>query len=171
LAQDMELLESSVGDALSGRHCVSAWLGYGNVLFLGFGPDLIPLRTPEGRHTIPPYELQTSIAEWCLRGDTTADLEDEAEFAEEAVSALIGLSVVRWQLTPALGLRIEFTGSRLLEITPPSEIDAEDKDLDWWWLCLPDFQFVGVGGNGHVISGRTDGPARRQSAEPKFARD
>ena len=37
--------------AFEGRRCVSAWLGYGDVLYLGLGHDLITGRNSEGRHS------------------------------------------------------------------------------------------------------------------------
>ena len=157
-----ELLDEALAAALSGHRCVSAWLGYGNALFLGFGSEVVSPRNPDGRRTVPPYELQTSMA---------ADSDDERESAERAVEALVGRVVVRWQLKDHHGLEVEFAGGWLLEVIPPSEIDPDWSDLDEWWFCLPGSRFVGVGSDGRVVAGWSDRPKGSHNSEPDAATD
>jgi hypothetical protein len=71
-----ELLANAIAETLSGCRCVSAWLGYGNALFLGFGSEMIAPRNSQGRRTKPPYELQTSMAGWRVSGDEAASSTD-----------------------------------------------------------------------------------------------
>ena len=44
-----DILVDAVAEAFSGHRCASAWLGYGNVLFLGFGGAPIEPFTPAGQ--------------------------------------------------------------------------------------------------------------------------
>jgi hypothetical protein len=170
--QGFELLEATVVEALSGHRCVSGWLGYGSALFLGFGSEQLPERDANDRRTEPPYELQTSMAGWRVGGATSADSESEREAAEGAVRALVGRSVVRWRLIDRGGLVVEFAGGCRLEVLPPSEVDPERSDLDdEWWFCMPGSRYVGVGGGGRVIEGRTDQQPNVQDAEPGAAAD
>src|SRR5687767_4922408 len=112
-----DLLDNAIAQALSGHRCVSAWLGYGHVLFIGFGSELVPQR-PDGRHSDPPYELQTSLSEWRVTAGAGVTGESGREGAELAVAELIGRSVVRWRLTDRYGLEIEFDGGWTLELLP-----------------------------------------------------
>jgi hypothetical protein len=141
------LLADAVAEALSGHHCVSAWLGHGNALFLGFGSGPTRPPTPDGRHPVPPFELQTSMADWRV-GAVGGD--DGREPAERAVTDLVGRPVASWRLVGARALTVEFAGGRTLEFTPP---DESVPDLDEWWFCLPGSRFVGVSGTGQIIAG------------------
>jgi hypothetical protein len=153
------LLTDAVGEALSGHRCVSAWLGIGNALFLGFGSGSIAPRTAEGSRTNPPYELQTSMAGWRVVGDVSVSSETEQGPAERVVESLVGRSVVGWRLHDNHALEVEFTDGRLLEVAPSTEPAPEDHDLDEWWFCLPGWRYVGVGCGGRIVAGDTRGPA------------
>lgn len=156
--QDFELLEAAVSEALSGHRCVSGWLGYGSALFLGFGTEQLPERDASGRRTEPPYELQTSITDWRVVGETSTDSESERETTELNVRALVGRTVRCWWLIDRRNLIIEFADGCRLEVLPP-EVDAEWSDLDAWWFCMPGSRFVGIGRDGRIVKGRTDQPS------------
>jgi len=51
-----------LSEAFEGHRCVTAWLGYGSVLFLGFGETVLPALDQSGHHTQPPFELEINIA-------------------------------------------------------------------------------------------------------------
>jgi hypothetical protein len=87
---------------------------------------------------------------------------DDRERAESAITDLIGRSVVGWQLNGARVLRVEFTGSRTLEVQPPEELVP---DLDEWWFCLPGSRFVGVSGTGQIVAGDSGYAADRGAAD------
>ena len=146
-------LLGTIEEAISGHRCVTAWLGYGNALFLGFGPDVLPFRAPDGRRSKPPFELQTSLAGWRIDGEICASADDEPAVAELAVGELIGKPVVRWELQDERYLKIEFESDSQLQLLPPKEVDL---DLEEWWFCLPGSRYVGVGSDGRIVEGSTD---------------
>src|SRR4051812_21468797 len=93
------MLADALGEALSGRRCVSAWLGYGKVLFLGLGDAPSALCGPDGLRARPPYELETNFADWSVQlPGSSADADSTKEQAERAVGELIGRPVAGWQL-------------------------------------------------------------------------
>src|ERR671912_456299 len=47
-----DVLSDAVAEALDGHCCASGWLGYANVLFLGFGDAPMPWRTNDGGRTL-----------------------------------------------------------------------------------------------------------------------
>ena len=158
MPHNQSLLADAVAESLSGHRCVSAWLGYGNALFLGFGADPAHPRTPDGGQAVPPFELQTSMADWRV-GAVSCD--DARELAERAVEELIGRPVVGWQLEGGRALTVQFAGGRTLEVRPPEE---PVLDLDEWWFCLPGSRFVGVRGTGEVVSGDSGYDADRDGS-------
>jgi len=155
--KDYELLESAVTEALSGKLCISGWLGYGNVLFLGFGPELLPADQYLKNDFMPPYELQTNLAEWKLEIDAVmrADINSVNQVAEQAIHTLLGHMVQSWKLFDDGRLWIEFHEGCQLTITPFSEIDAEDNDSEFWWFCMPNSKYVGLAVTGQVVQGTT----------------
>src|SRR5437773_10472133 len=84
-----DLVAAALAEALSRNQCVSAWLGPGNVLFLGLGTAIIAERDPDGRRSTPPYELQTNFADWTIEcpGGPTIPAADP-DRSEEAAPAL-----------------------------------------------------------------------------------
>ncbi len=160
-----DLLEATVAEALSGRRCVSGWIGYGNALFLGFGADQLPERDDDGRRSKPPYELQTETAGWRVEGAAIADAESDREMAERAIRALVGRPVIHWRLIDRRALVVAFAGGWQLDVLPPAEVDPESGGGHEWWLCLPGSCYVGVGSGGRVVQGRTDQPLYSPNSE------
>ena len=157
----VNLLIDAISMALSGNRCVSVWLGYGNVLFLGFGVESMPARNLDGKRPTPPYELQTESASWILRGPTAACSEDDRLSANQALAGLLGQAVVAWRLDDNRCLQIEFSDNGAMEIIPSVKADSDSQQ---WWFCLPGSKFVGIGVGGRVISGTTDRPIESQSS-------
>lgn len=146
-----DILADAVAEAVSGHRCVSAWLGYGNVLFLGFGGAPIEPFTPAGRPAEPPYELHANMADWRVSGgDLAAGADDERDLAERAVSALLGRPVVAWRLGARHALSVEFAGGQLLEVVPLG--DADVADSDGWSVTLPGGRVVAVSCGGQVAA-------------------
>jgi hypothetical protein len=77
-------------EALRGSRCVSAWLGYGEVLFAGFGSEVLPEREPDGRRTRPPYKLHTNFADWWIEENGRAAHDETRASAERAAKGLVG---------------------------------------------------------------------------------
>ena len=161
MSRDRLILAISV--ALQGKICVSGWLGYGNALFLGFGSDVLPARSEDGRRSKPPYELQTSLAIWEIKSSTNADTESERAIASAAVQELIGLPVVAFTILNNLELLIEFRGSSSLRLRHTRGGDSTEIDLDLWWICVPGSRFIGVGYDGEIVVGSTLSPENDRS--------
>jgi hypothetical protein len=134
--------------ALTGRLCVSAWLGYGTVLFVGFGEHVLPERGADGRHPMPPYELQTNFADWSVLGPDGAVSADSGRGALEAAArSLIGRRVVGWELLALRGLQVAFAGGVELAVAP---WPASEGVADAWSLESPDGKVVAVSTGGQV---------------------
>jgi hypothetical protein len=146
----IEDLSEALRVALDGHRCVTAWLGYGNVLFLGFGPDVLSERASDGSRTIPPYEIQSSLADWNIGGAGGGD--DDRQTARSTIETLIGTAISGWSLSSDGSLRIDFSNGLTLELAP--SYDAESS-LDQWWLSEPATTYIGIGGNGQVVAGDT----------------
>ena len=139
-----------LGEAFTGHRCVTAWLGYGNVLFLGFGETVLPARSQGGQRTPPPFELQTNFADWFVDGPISASTtdSDRAQLAAAAES-LINEQIIDWNLSENTRLRIAFSGAKELEI---KAWNADEDLADAWCLKSPDGYILAVATNGrHVI--------------------
>ena len=71
------LLSDALAEALDGHRCASGWLGYANVLFLGFGDACISPHTGDGPPTEPPYEVNANKADWQIDGDGLSACADD----------------------------------------------------------------------------------------------
>jgi hypothetical protein len=148
-------------DAFSHR-CVSAWLGYGDVLFLGFGEHVMPrVRTGE-RHARPPYELSSNFASWRVEGPVAARWTDEGSPTERAdltaaAESLVGERVLAWELLDRLALRLVFTGSKVLVVEPWRTYDGIDEA---WSLTAPDDLILAVSNDGRTIIVPAETPVR-----------
>jgi hypothetical protein len=138
------LLTDGLAEALSGHRCVSAWLGYGEPLFMGFASELLPDRGFD-RQPEPPYELQTNFADWHLTAP---------DGGPAAINDALGWFVSGWQLPAPGHLTIQFAGGARLRVVPWSE------NREAWSLVLPGRRFVEVCCDGRVRAGRTDEPIR-----------
>jgi hypothetical protein len=111
-----------LNDAFNGRRCVSAWLGHGDVLFLGFGESVLPVRDSEGVRSEPQFELQTNLAAWSVTGpdiSVSSDPEEtDRQSLEAAAESLIGEQVVSWALRANNFLSLAFTGGKMLHVIP-----------------------------------------------------
>jgi hypothetical protein len=129
--------------AFDSRRCVTAWLGYGEVLFLGFGDAVLPEFDESQHRTEPPYELETHFADWSIQsGGQERSRDSERAQCESAASSLVGQEVAGWELFDRLGLKIRFGGS-LLTIRPSRESDSVPSE-DAWCLRAPDCRILAV---------------------------
>src|SRR5690348_13149496 len=96
----LELLKQQLEAGIPGRRCVEAWLGYGQVLFLGFGDEVIPEPGPEEPHQPAPYQLQTQYADWRVEegAECRGTADDVREHALAACELLLGRHAVDWHL-------------------------------------------------------------------------
>ena len=148
-----------LADAFAHR-CTSAWLGYGEPLFLGFGADVLPSSEPyvlpSGEsHVRPPYGLDTNYAAWRVEGPITArwadddDSPEAAQLLTAAVESLIGERVLSWTVLPdGISLQVMFTGSKTLTIEP---WPVADGIADAWSVHAPDGQILAVANDGRSV--------------------
>jgi hypothetical protein len=147
------VLTDGLAEALSGHRCVSGWLGYSEVLFLGFGSESLPERGADGWRPMPPYEVQTHFADWSVaQAERENGPDAERAAAEAAVAGLVGRPVVSWELGEAGSLAVRFDGGLLVRVSPwPESGEA-------WSLVMPEGRFIAVACDGRAAVGCTDDP-------------
>lgn len=147
-----------VDNALSGRLCVTAWLGYGQVLFIGFGDEPYEGGGADVRHPRPPVEIETNFAEWRIDGPgPIAVSDDELPTAESAAFDLIGRRVVNWGfIEPSIGLVVSFSGGKNLTIIPWADDDSRNTDA--WSITLPDDRVLAFSTCGKIAFASLDQP-------------
>ena len=140
-------------DAFLDRRCVSAWLGYGDVLFLGLGEDVLPVPgTGEGPAS-PPFKLNTNFAAWRVDGEVSAAWTDSDSGSNRtqlkaAAESLVGERVIGWELLERMGLRLTFTAAKVLTVEP---WPIEDGISDAWCIGSPDGRILAVATDGRVV--------------------
>jgi hypothetical protein len=149
-----EVAIEALSEALSGRTCSYAWLGYGNPLFLGFGKvwyESITLSRGTFDHRLAEYRVNTNFADWSLETMGSASMiQMDMDQAEEAVQALVGKRVSRWQLIEGRGLEIDFEDRLRVRVVPWT--DAESADTDAWHVSLRGNRVVAMSCDGRVAA-------------------
>lgn len=141
--RDTDLLAAAIEKAASGHMVVQAWLGYAEVLFLGFG-DTVMLPS-HGKHALPPYELQTFHARWsvCEGTRVVGTSDDDRQAAEAAIGRLVGRSIRDWSVEEQdMCLTVHLDGDMNLVVSPFS--DPCEGNEDAWSLRCPDGTHVVV---------------------------
>ena len=154
-----EMLPDALTETLSGHRCVSAWLGYGEVLFLGLGNVPIPERDADGRRIRPPYKLETNFATWSVQSlGSSVSADDTRDHAERAARDLIGRPVVGWHLGSGHTIRIDFGDDHSLQVVPMTGSDVVGKDA--WLVSMPNGRIVAVSCDGQVVAVDSKRPIR-----------
>jgi hypothetical protein len=157
-------LEESLNEAINGRRCTEAWLGYGEDLFLGFGGDKESDRTD----CIPPYELQSVFADWWIEDKTgiMATADDERAKAEEAARLLIRQTAVSWRFASfPLSLEIEFDGGMKVVIMPMADALERTLHEEAWNLRMPDGYYRFARWDGTLFALHKDEPCSNRPSE------
>jgi hypothetical protein len=162
---NFDAASEALSEALSGRICSYAWLGYGNPLFLGFGKvsqESITLSRGTFDHRVAEYKVTTNFADWSLEtlGPAASMILMDMDQAEHAVKALEGKQVLRWQLIEGHGLQIEFEGRLRLRVVPWKDAESADSDSDAWCVSLPGNRVVAVSCDGRVAAVDSRVPTR-----------
>jgi hypothetical protein len=157
----LDEIRMQLSTATAGKLCVQAWLGYAEVLFVGFGDAVLPYVPPGGRHHRPPYELQTGYADWRIEDDSgVLGLADEPYAAAEAAAQrLVGRKASGWQfIESSLALEIAFDGGLKLQITPMADTQASVFHKKAWSLRMPDDYYVQIKWDGTMCALHKDEP-------------
>lgn len=162
---NLNVANEALTEALTGRTCSSAWLGYGNPLFLGFGKvsyERVTLSRGDFVHQIVEYEVQTNLADWSLEtaGPPVLMIQMDDAQAEKAAHALIGHLVSGWQLIEGHGLQIDFEGGIRLRVLPWTDADSVERNTDAWCVSLPDNRIVAVSCDGRAVAVDSNMPIR-----------
>jgi hypothetical protein len=151
----LTIAEERLHTAIDGSLCIQAWLGYGEVLFLGFGDEPLPPRAPEERYPQPPYELPSNLADWWVQEDwrILVTSEDDRADAEAVAESLVGHRAMGWEfIGQSRSLRIRFDGGLVLSVVPFTDEDLLDKDA--WAMRGPDGLYLFATCHGELILGR-----------------
>lgn len=138
-------LISELEAAINGENvCVQAWLGIADVLFVGFGTEVLAPVPPKGKHPIPPYEINTNLSHWTVykKFQVVGSSHDDPR-ARAASDTLVGKTALTFLLSPDLRhLRIEFSEGIALEIIPYEKVKDDRDDFRVWDLRLTDGQYL-----------------------------
>jgi hypothetical protein len=156
-----EIKLSRLRAAFENQRCVSAWLGHGDALFLGFGNEVMP-RPLSGSHARPPYELETNYASWRVEREIHAEWSDSESGSDRAqltaaAESLVGETVVDWQFVDGATLRLVFTGEKVLVVEP---WQTDDGISDAWSLSAPDGKVFAVSNDSRIVVVESDLPIR-----------
>lgn len=132
-------LRAALAKALSGSKCIQAWLGYGSVIFIGFGTDEKDLQDIGRRFPVPPYQIVADVgAQWAVRasGRLQCDSSGNRATMEAWLAQLVGQPVVGWRFCVSTGaLLIGFGAGMVLEASPYHGF--RNKDAAVWSVRLP----------------------------------
>ncbi len=145
----------SLDTAIAGRRCVEAWLGYGQVLFLGFDDQANLVAAADSEDVHSPYCLQTVFADWTITRDdrVLGTVDDDATKAEAAARELLGQRAIRWAMSEStLWLEIDFDHGLQLRIAPRADNEA-NLHRNAWVLAMPDgcYQHVRWDGTAFIL--------------------
>jgi hypothetical protein len=151
-AVDFKALKTYLDNTLLNKLCVQAWLGYANVLFIGFGDTVIP-PTPKGSsHPIPLYELQFDFCDWWIEDQTRALIQSDYSDRDkiiETIEMLVGKKMECWSfIEPKCALELTFETGIRLKMTP--YLDGETTDPAWS-LRLENGAYFCVDWSGNII--------------------
>jgi hypothetical protein len=152
----LRVVERRLHEAFDTTVCVQAWLGIADVLFLGFGQELIE---PSSRRRIPPYELETFFSDWEVRDPSSmAGTGRPGNQPSAMVQSIVGSGVEQWSfLLPSYGLLIRFGNGCVLQVDPMPDEEFAEKEA--WAVRGPDRKAVKMSCNGHFYLVPVDQPA------------
>lgn len=143
MKQVRELVECELGRST----VVSAWLGYGDPLFLEFA------RASETRSDNPKSgaaycKLDTNFATWSVEGAINGNQERDARIRlESACQSLFDAVVHEIEVSEDGRLTLRFDGRRVLTVAP---WPLDDGLSDAWSLTLHDEKILAVSNAGQI---------------------
>ncbi len=143
--------QSAINHILTTPICTQCWLGYADVMFLGFG-ELTIVEEPANtrypnRHPQPEYELNTDYCDWevTVCGESVGSSYDDPE-AKAGAQALVGKRLLRWECLTSGQAFFEFDENTLLTLTPYEDPDKERDEV--WDVRGNDGWYTFICGNG-----------------------
>jgi len=151
-----EFLEG-VQSSLHGAHCISAWLGVGNALYLGF--DLPGGWSPANRtRGILARELSSFFCNWELRDESQLIFSDEhdRDVLIGPISNLISQSVTDISISTAdYALELRLSGGYLLKLRPWTlDQSGDHKGITDAWVMQDGEQYYSVSCDHTLTRGR-----------------
>ncbi len=136
---------------------ITAWLGFGESLFMEFmriqRPDTSEPNVPSDK-----CKLQTNFATWSIEGPINGtSVSDSRDCLESATQSLIGAIIYDLELSVDAILTVRFDGARLLKIMPWPVADGHS---DAWSLSLPDDRVLAVSNAGQFAIVEKNVPIR-----------
>lgn len=160
-----EQLQRQVANLLTDAWCVQAWLGYGEVAFVGFSGDA-NLLSPKGRHhPIPPVEVETHLALWEVRsdGELLGSSVHPRSSAVHAIDMLVGQRLLNWQMSDTCTrIVFHFTGSIDYSIEPLH--DGVDGEV--WSIRDPSNVYSAIDANGMILREHADDIPEETDSRP-----
>lgn len=149
-------VERTLNAALCGKLCVQAWLGIANVLFIGFGDEVLPQTVAGEKHPTPLYEMQTGWADWWIQDqhNTLVTSNDSKENAKSAAERLVGMRVKEWCFQDeSSAIRIVFERGLELRMAPYDTDDVSENDA---WILRGPVYYGYMRWDGIIGHGRRD---------------
>lgn len=123
--------EAAVNVLLGTPTCTQCWLGYADVLFVGFGDFLPPkeVREHPWKHIPTQYELQTNLCDWEInfQGKQIGSSYDDPK-APFAAHLLIGRRLQSWKLLGSAKALFQFDDNTTLMLMPYEEEEFKQRD-------------------------------------------
>jgi hypothetical protein len=128
---------------IPGHRCVQSWLGYGEILYLGFGEELLP--PPSGRRGEhePPYQLRTSFSDWIVeeRSQVRGTGDDPRDRAFDTCQLLLGKRAIDCRLdTATWTLTVSFEDDLVLKVIPLTDADLHGEEA--WCFRTPAREYL-----------------------------
>jgi hypothetical protein len=151
-------LTDRIQEAFDGQRCISAWLGYGDVLFMGFGKLVVPECNQAGQRNPSPFQLATNFADWSIEGPIMASSDEtNRTLLNAAAESLMGEDIVSWDLHETMELHLAFTHEKFFKIVPWSLAEGLS---DAWCLTSPDGRILAVATDGRSVVVDADLPVK-----------
>ncbi|MBC7527488.1 MAG: hypothetical protein H7308_08040 [Chthonomonadaceae bacterium] len=131
-----DVLQNKLLFALKDRYCSKIWLGYAEVIFAGFDPELILYSERQYR---PPFEIHTHYADWLLEknGVVVVSNSDNRERILIETKDILLKKVSNWNYSEEnFELRIEIEETWVLVIKPwvATAVKSNHPPSDAWAL-------------------------------------
>ena len=144
-------LAEKLTKGLNNKICSKAWLGYAEVLFIGFDNHFNMMSNEEMKVYNASFEIDTNLSQWKVYKNCKllGSGEDERECAQAGMNNLLGQQVIGWKLSPKQKrLSIEFVDGLELRIIPWLDIKSQSRVA--YYLSSGDDYYLAINCNGEI---------------------